>query len=128
MRTEWDKFDAHSTDRRSLLDGDRVPAKAERTLYRPYGNWDTSLTWQSATAAPVPESHGYIGERLDADAGLLFLNARYMDPQLAMFIQPDWWEVTEPGVGTNRNAYAGGDPVDGSDPGGIRRCRPLNRV
>ena len=53
-----------------------------------------------------------------ADAGLLYLNARYYDPQLAMFIQPDWWEVTEPGVGTNRYAYAGGDPVNGSDPGG----------
>ena len=53
-----------------------------------------------------------------ADAGLLYLNARYFDPQLAMFTQPDWWEVTEPGVGTNRYAYAGGDPVNGSDPGG----------
>ena len=54
----------------------------------------------------------------NADAGLLYLNARYYDPQLAMFLQPDWWEVTEPGVGTNRYAYAGGDPVTGSDPGG----------
>ena len=25
-----------------------------------------------------------------------------------MFIQPDWWDVTKPGVGTNRNGYAGG--------------------
>ncbi|NBZ90083.1 polymorphic toxin-type HINT domain-containing protein, partial [Stagnihabitans tardus] len=65
-----------------------------------------------------PESHGYIGERLDADAGLQYLNARYYDPKLAMFIQPDWWEVTQPGVGTNRYAYAGGDPVNGRDPGG----------
>ena len=38
-------------------------AKAERTLYRPYGNWDTSLTWQSASAAPVDNRHGYIGAR-----------------------------------------------------------------
>ena len=95
----------------------KVADAKERTLYRPYGNWADNLTWQFAGAGPV-ESHGYIGERLDADAGLLFLNARYFDPQLAMFIQPDWWEVTEPGVGTNRYAYAGGDPVNGSDPGG----------
>lgn len=50
--------------------------------------------------------------------GLLFLNARYMNPQLGMFTQPDWWEVTNPGVGTNSYAYAGGDPVNGKDPGG----------
>jgi hypothetical protein len=48
----------------------------------------------------------------------MFLNARYYDPKLGMFLQPDWWEVTQPGVGTNRYAYAGGDPVNGSDPGG----------
>jgi hypothetical protein len=35
-----------------------------------------------------------------------------------MFIQPDWFEVTKPGVGTNRYAYAGDDPVNGMDPGG----------
>jgi hypothetical protein len=35
-----------------------------------------------------------------------------------MFIQPDWWEVTQPGVGTNRFAYSGNDPVNLSDPGG----------
>lgn len=35
-----------------------------------------------------------------------------------MFIQPDWWEVTQAGVGTNRYAYSGNDPVNGVDPGG----------
>jgi len=45
-------------------------------------------------------------------------NARYYDPQLGMFIQPDWFEVTEPRVGTNRYAYAGNDPVNKNDPGG----------
>jgi hypothetical protein len=35
-----------------------------------------------------------------------------------MFIQPDWFEVTKKGVGTNRYAYSGNDPVNGSDPGG----------
>ena len=90
---------------------------------------DAQLTWRSAgvtdpanpterSAASTPESRGYIGERLDAEAGLQYLNARYYDPRLGMFIQPDWWEVTKPGVGTNRYAYAGGDPVNGIDPGG----------
>jgi hypothetical protein len=35
-----------------------------------------------------------------------------------MFLQPDWWEVTKPGVGTNRYAYSFGDPVNKMDPGG----------
>jgi hypothetical protein len=51
-------------------------------------------------------------------AGLHYLNARYYDPELAMFIQPDWFEVTRAGVGTNRYAYSGNDPVNLRDPGG----------
>jgi len=35
-----------------------------------------------------------------------------------MFIQPDWFEVTKAGVGTNRYAYSGNDPVNISDPNG----------
>ncbi|MDF1585418.1 RHS repeat-associated core domain-containing protein, partial [Marinimicrococcus flavescens] len=41
-----------------------------------------------------------------------------MDPQLGRFIQPDWWDPTIPGVGTNRYAYALNDPVNKSDPSG----------
>ncbi|MDD9733707.1 hypothetical protein PVW46_27700 [Mameliella sp. AT18] len=35
-----------------------------------------------------------------------------------MFIQPDWFEVTEAGVGTNRYAFSANDPVNLKDPGG----------
>jgi RHS repeat-associated protein len=59
-----------------------------------------------------------IGERYDGDAGLQYLNARYYDPKLAMFIQPDWWEVTKAGVGTNRYSYSFDNPVNGKDPTG----------
>ena len=43
--------------------------KAERTIYRPYGNADSTFTWYWGTAASTPESRSYIGERLDAAAG-----------------------------------------------------------
>ncbi len=36
----------------------------------------------------------------------------------AMFIQPDWLDPTEPGVGTNRYAYSGNDPINNMDPNG----------
>jgi RHS repeat-associated protein len=85
-------------------------AKTETSSYRPYGEQS-----EAAYALNTPEAKGYIGERYDADAGLQYLNARYYDPKLGMFIQPDWWEVTQAGVGTNRYAYAGGDPVNASD-------------
>jgi hypothetical protein len=32
------------------------------------------------------------------------MNARYHDPELGMFIQPNWFPVTDQGVGTNRYA------------------------
>ena len=88
-------------------------AAVERTGYRPYGE-------EVALQQPLtlPEAKGFIGERFDGDAGLQYLNARYYDPRLGMFVQPDWWEVTQAGVGTNRYAYAFGDPVNGRDPGG----------
>ncbi|WP_259806437.1 hypothetical protein [Aliiroseovarius crassostreae] len=35
-----------------------------------------------------------------------------------MFIQPDWFEVTQPGIGTNRYAYSFNDPVNLNDPNG----------
>jgi hypothetical protein len=35
-----------------------------------------------------------------------------------MFLQPDWWEVMQAGVGTNRYNYSFGGPVNGIDPSG----------
>ena len=80
---------------------DEAGLARERTAFRPYGEEMAALT-----PLTLPESKGYIGERYDDASGLQYLNARYYDPRLAMFIQPDWWEVTQPGVGTNRYSYS----------------------
>jgi RHS repeat-associated protein len=95
---------------------DRSGNLQEQRVYDPYGTQHESLA-PAALTAPL-ETKGWIGERFDADAALQYLNARYYDPKLAMFIQPDWWEGTKPGVGTNRYAYSAGDPINLMDPGG----------
>lgn len=87
--------------------------RTETSSYRPFGEQS-----EATYALNTPESKGYIGERYDAGAGLQYLNARYYDPQLAMFLQPDWWEVTKEGVGTNRYAYSFNDPINSKDPTG----------
>jgi RHS repeat-associated protein len=89
-------------------------AVVERAVYKPFGE---QTEWLSASQ-PAPESKGWIGERFDADAGLQYLNARYYDPVLGMFIQPDWFDVMKPGVGTNRFSYSFNDPINKFDPGG----------
>ena len=92
---------------------DETGLARERTAFRPYGEEIAALT-----PLTLPETKGYIGERYDDAAGLQYLDARYYNPRLAMFIQPDWWEVTQAGVGTNRYSYSFGDPVNGRDPSG----------
>jgi len=38
--------------------------------------------------------------------------------RLGLFIQPDWFDITEAGVGSNRYAYAANDPINKFDPNG----------
>ncbi|MER9918739.1 MULTISPECIES: RHS repeat-associated core domain-containing protein [unclassified Mesorhizobium] len=66
----------------------------------------------------------YIGERFDPETGLLYLNARYMDPVLGRFISPDDWDPTRKGVGTNRYAYAQNDPINNADNNGHVAATP----
>jgi RHS repeat-associated protein len=76
--------------------------------YSPYGN----------PKNPSIGGKGYINERYDPETGLQYLHARYYDPDLARFITPDTWDPMLPGVDINRYAYAGNDPVNGSDANG----------
>ena len=49
---------------------------------------------------------------------LTTLFALFASQASAMFIQPDWFDPTQPGVGTNRYAYSHNDPVNITDPNG----------
>jgi RHS repeat-associated protein len=83
-----------------------------RANYRPYGEQLESLSL-------ITESKGFINERHDDETGLMYLNARYYDPYLARFIQPDPLDPTLPGVDVNRYAYAANNPVMFRDPWGL---------
>ncbi|WP_143026900.1 RHS repeat domain-containing protein [Celeribacter baekdonensis] len=64
----------------------------KRSTYAPYGEaFDEMLSLTRAD-----ETKGNTCERFDADAGLQYLNARYYDPRLGLFIPPDWLDPTQP--------------------------------
>ncbi|MBB4187351.1 RHS repeat-associated protein [Sinorhizobium terangae] len=88
---------------------DNNGAVIERTAYAAFGE---------ATNKSMTTQKNYVGERFDPETGLMYLNARYMDPTFGRFISPGDWDPTLAGVGTNRYAYAGNDPINQSDPNG----------
>ncbi len=63
------------------------------------------------------EAVGFIGERKDP-SGLHYLNARYYDSYIGRFISADPMHPLRPGVGLNRYAYGGNDPVNHTDRNG----------
>jgi len=66
----------------------------------------------------LPTTINYTGQRLDG-SGLVYMNARYYDPLVGMFISPDTI-VPDAGVliDYNRFAYVRGNPLSNVDPSG----------
>ncbi len=83
-----------------------------RRIYRPFGD----LLAQSGSGE---NSRGFIDQRQDAETGLFYLHARYFDPSLATFTASDPLHPAGVGVGTNRYAYAFGNPINGHDRSGL---------
>jgi len=86
-------------------------AEVQRLTHFPYGD-------RRGTATGHPESKGWIGQRQD-ETGLVYLHARYYDPAIARFVSADPSNPLAPGVGLNRYAYAGNDPINNKDPEGL---------
>jgi RHS repeat-associated protein len=89
-----------------------MPSEASRfvSACNAYAAFGEPVPASSGGASTPPK--GCIAECPDRETGLLYLNARYLDPVLGRFISADEFDPTQPGVGTNRYAYAGNDPMN----------------
>jgi len=92
---------------------DRNGALVERTVNSAYGReWSTS-------GSAFRLSNRFTGQVADDETGLYYYGARYYDPELARFIQPD---TIIPDIGNpqswNRYSYTLNNPLKYTDPSG----------
>jgi RHS repeat-associated protein len=73
-------------------------------------------TSSSDCGSPSGTGFGYDGYRYDPETGLYHTGARYYDPRLGRFLQPD--PIGQAG-GVNLYAYVGNDPLNAVDPSGL---------
>jgi RHS repeat-associated protein len=87
----------------------------QRTLYRPWGE-SMAATHGGDSTPPV---FGFTGQRALPSAGLYDYGARFYDPSLGRFLQPDP-RIPDPSdpQSLNRYAYARNDPLRRTDPTG----------
>lgn len=82
----------------------------KRYDYEPYG---------AVIGGPVTDGPGYTGHVSDSATGLSYMQQRYMDPQLGVFLSVDPVTAYEQPVGQfNRYRYANGNPYKFTDPDG----------
>lgn len=82
----------------------------KRYDYEPYG---------AVAGGQVDDGPGYTGHLSDAATGLSYMQQRYMDPQLGLFLSVDPVAAYEQPVGQfNRYRYANGNPYKFTDPDG----------
>ncbi len=87
-------------------------AVLERQTYKPYGGIHSG----SLTSAV-----GFTSERRDG-TGLMYLHARYYDPDLLRFVSADPIIPTHSLVGLNHYAYAANNPIMFHDRSGLAPC------
>jgi RHS repeat-associated protein len=89
----------------------------KRYDYEPYG---------AMVGGQVTDGPGYTGHVSDSATGLSYMQQRYMDPQLGMFLSVDPVTAYEQPVGQfNRYRYANGNPYKFTDPDGRLPIMPF---
>ncbi|MCB1194409.1 MAG: RHS repeat-associated core domain-containing protein, partial [Leptospiraceae bacterium] len=93
--------------------------------YTPYGEID-----RDHSGGPDIYRYKYTGQEEDTSAslsagketGLYYYKARYYDPKIGRFLEPDSVLQTSSPFGTNQYMYAEGNPVMYNDPSGHEIC------
>lgn len=81
-------------------------AVTNRYAYDPFGG----------AVSMTGTTHGFTGQRFDADTGLYHYKARYYSPKLGRFLQPDPAGYSD---GPNMYSYASNSPLNATDPSGL---------
>ena len=90
----------------------------KRYDYEPYG---------AVVGGQVTDGPGYTGHVSDSATGLSYMQQRYMDPQLGVFLSVDPVTAYEQPVGQfNRYRYANGNPYKFTDPDGRQSSSNVN--
>ncbi len=85
----------------------------ERTVYEPYG---------AVVGGQVKDGPGYTGHVSDSATGLSYMQQRYMDPEVGVFLSVDEIAATENSFG--RYGYASTNPYRFIDPDGREAKEP----
>jgi RHS repeat-associated protein len=101
-------LDLPSNDVRGLFNGSG--AVTHRYQYSPFGE-------QQAASEGTHNPLRFAARELDAQTGLYYVRARWYDPYLGRFLNEDPIGLAG---GINLYAYAANDPVNQSDPSGLR--------
>jgi RHS repeat-associated protein len=109
LQTRYYAFDGHGSVRELT---DASGAVTDSYTYDAFG----VLVHRSGT---TPNAYLYCGEQFDADLGLYFLRARYLNPDSGRFWSMDSYEglLDEP-QSLHRCVYAAANPVSAHDPSG----------
>jgi RHS repeat-associated protein len=78
--------------------------------YEPFGRF------KETTGSTIKNAYTFTGREWDAETGLYFYRARYMDSKIGRFIEKDPIGLRG---GINLYAYAGNNPVNLTDPSGL---------
>lgn len=93
-----------------VLTTDKDRNIVERSEYEPYG---------SLLNRPLTDGPGYAGQVADAATGMSYMQQRYMDPQLGIFVSVDPVSTYDGPTGQfNRYRYANSNPYKFTDPDG----------
>ena len=97
-----------------LSSGGSTGSQIEIDAYYPFGRIETA-----SPQANFQISRRFTGQVFDAESGLYYYNARYYDPELGRFIQPDdrLPDMSNP-QSYNRYSYVMNNPLRYNDPSG----------